>query len=176
MKDPYVNYIGKMKVSVSRPDHRLVPFIDSYSFYENNHISNDHYLHIHSSGKVEMVVLYNDSTFLIGNGQKEIELTGFIAGIAGLKNPLKVKPVSKKDYFRGLIITFHYKGVLQLLDFPLISFTNKIVYPESVFGEKGKILLKDLSKANNNQQREHQLNRFFLMLIQAKKKSRKTIG
>ncbi len=151
-----------MEVFNSVPPDELKPYIESYVFFENTHITNDKYLKVVSNGKVEMFIYYNNSNIIITNGKKEITLTHFIVGIFELKNALHIKPVTKSACLSGVIVTFNFRGVCQFLGLPVKSFTNKVVRLETVFGKKSKTLIDKISNAPCNQHSEEVLNKFFL--------------
>lgn len=165
LKSCYFRYIGMIESTTSFPPPELTPYIEKYVFYENANITNDVHLKMFSNGKIEMFIQYNDSHILITNGKKEISLNNFISGIFALTNTIRIRLKTKKSCFKGIIITFSFLGIIQLLNFQLISFTNKIVLLESIFGEKGKIMVEKISMADSNQERENILNKFFLILL-----------
>lgn len=170
MINPYVRYIGGINSSVSEPDSELTQYIEKYVFYENTNITNNFYLNTISNGKVELFIHYNESYIFIINNKVEIRLTNFIVGISELSNSLKIKPISENQCFKGLSITFSLQGVCQLFDIHLKTITNRVVRLESILGKDGKTLVKNISEARCNNEREYILNQFFRILLQMKKK------
>lgn len=171
--NPYVELLGKMDIINSSPTSELAPFIEKYVFYENVNLSSGLYIKARSNGKVEMFIPCNENYLLISNERKEIKIKSFIVGISELSNALKFKPVSANNCLNGIIITFSFKGVVELLACPIKSLTNKIVYPESVLGNKSQAFVDDISRAKNRLDRENILNNFFLTILKEKKKNKK---
>lgn len=169
MNQLYVRHMGEMKSIVSDPHPKLTPYIEKYVSFENKNITKDIYPKLISNGKVELFIYFNKSHVYIVNDTKKTKRNNFVFGISQLTNPLDIKPISESACFKGISITFHFKGVNKLLNLHLKTITNKIVSLEKIFGIKGKLLVKNILKARCHKERENILNQFFMILLNKKK-------
>jgi hypothetical protein len=89
-----------------------------------------------------------------------------------LNSTLLFQPVSgNENCYKGVLISFSFEGVCQLLNTDLNKFTNKVIHIESVMGKEGKKLVDLISKSATHSEKEHILNSFFKTLLNRKKNS-----
>jgi AraC-like DNA-binding protein len=165
MTNPYLTYFGKMKYRIFYPEPELSSFIEKYVFYENNHITNDVCLKSNSSGSVELFIHYNESYIYIFHEGEKIILDNFFVGLHKLGNSFYIMPISKKESFKAISISFTFEGVYYLLKSDIKYFTDKIVNIETILGEKSKLLIDSMSESKSDAERVNFLNQYFIAFL-----------
>ena len=167
--------MGEMKTIVLEPQTELIPYIEKYVDFNNENLRKDAYHQIICKGKLELFICFDDIYVSVNNGARESILSNFFVGISKLNNSLKIKPLSERDCFKGISITFSTEGVHRLLGLQLKSFANSVVCMDTILGKIGKQLVESILKSTCLKERGNILNQFFIMLLDKKKISITTI-
>ena len=169
MRNIYVDYFQKATILIILPIISLSEDIERYTIYQN-HSENFHDLFLRAlpNGRVTLFMHLNDNKVIFHQKEKNIKLSNFITGIFEPDKTPYIKPHPKYNLFKGIAVTFTYRGVHNLLRMPLIKTTNTCLEFESVFGNCGDYLIERINQANSNSEIIKILNSFFLKLSEDK--------